>query len=102
MMPVMRVRTSSRTRAGRTMVFMLHQMEQLEAEVDELDACERDHNASEAINEQVAPQEDGRAERSIFDPLQGQWDQEHDDQRIEDHRRENGGERTRQAHHIER
>ena len=57
-------------------------------EVDGLDADERNDDAAEAVDQQVAPQQRAGADRPIGDALQRQRDQRDDDQRVEDDRRQ--------------
>ena len=53
-------------------------------EVDDLDADERHDEAAEAVDQKVAAQQRGRADRPVGDALQRQRDQRDDDQRVED------------------
>src|SRR5882724_7600416 len=98
--------TSNRTIAGRRIELMpvpsSNQMRQYEAHVDELDTGEWNQNATEAVDEEITPQEYRRTERPVLDTLQRERDQEHDDQRVEDHRRQDGGEWRCQVHDVER
>ena len=57
-------------------------------EVDQLDADERHDEAAEAVDEQVAAQQRGGADRPVGDAAQRQRDQRDDDQRVEDDRRQ--------------
>ena len=59
-------------------------------EVDGLDADKRKHDAAQAVDQQIAAQERGRADRTIVDTLQRQRNERDDDQRIEDDRRQDG------------
>src|SRR3984893_4737032 len=86
--PVITVMIRNSTTAGRISELMSvsssDQMRQHEAQVDQLDSDERNQNAPQAVDQQIAPQEHGSAQRPVFHPLQRERDQEHDDQRIED------------------
>ena len=57
-------------------------------EVDQLDPDEGQDHAAEAVDEQVAAQERGRADRAVADALQRERDERGDDQRVEDDRRD--------------
>ena len=57
-------------------------------EIDELDADERHDKTAEPVDEQVAAQQRGGADRTIGNALQRERDQRDDDQRVEDHRRQ--------------
>ncbi len=61
-----------------------HQIEGGDDEVDQLDADERHDEPAEAVDEEVAAKQRGRADRAIGDAAQRQRDQRDDDQRVED------------------
>ncbi len=70
-----------------TMVFMrLSEVESGDDDIDGLDANERNDDSADAIDEQVALQDFGRAERTEFHPLKRQRNKEDDDNRVEDDR----------------
>src|SRR5579885_1186745 len=77
---------------------LCRQVQRDEDQVDELDANERQDNAAEAVEQQVAPQDRRGAERAILHAAQGQRNQRNDDQRVEDYRREHRAMRRRQPH----
>ncbi len=58
--------------------------------------------AAEPVDEQVAPQQRGGADRAIGDALQRQRDQRDDDERVEDHRRQDRRLRRGEPHDVER
>ena len=66
------------------------QMHGDQQQVNRLDADERNNQASQAVNQQIAAQQHSRAHGTVLDALERQRDQEHDDQRVENHRRQNG------------
>src|ERR1700735_3708558 len=70
--------------------------------VDDFDSGERHDDAAQPIYEQVAAQERTCAERPVLHALDGERYQYDDDQRVENHRREDCGVRRRQVHDIER
>src|SRR5579863_5174357 len=103
--PVITVRIRNSTRAGRISeriwVTSSNQMRQHQTPVNELDSRERNENTSQAVDQQVTPQEHGSPQGAVLHPLQCQRDQEHDDQRVEDDGRQNGRKGARQAHDIQ-
>src|SRR5262245_10730220 len=56
--------------------------------VDQLDPDERNDDAAESVNQQVATKERRRTDGAVVDAAQRQWDERHDDQRVENHRRQ--------------
>ena len=62
--------------------------EVVDDEVDQLDADERRDQAADAVDEEVAAQERGRADRAVAHALQRERDERRDDERVEDDRRE--------------
>ena len=61
----------------------LNEMERGDDEIDELDADERNDDAAEAIDEQVALQNGERAHRFVGHAAQRQRNQRDDDERVE-------------------
>ncbi len=55
-------------------------------QVDQLDADEGGDQAAEAVEQHVAAQQRGGADRPVADAAQGERDQQRDDQGVEDHR----------------
>src|SRR5690349_12249833 len=109
--PVMMVSATTITRAGRSsfniVSFPLCEAGSTDDEVDRLDPDERDDDAAEAVDQQVAAQQvrgpGGGADRAaVLDTFERQRDQRDDDQRVEDDRRQNGTFRRRQTHHVQR
>src|SRR5581483_2640565 len=72
-----------------------------EDDVDELDADERGDDAAQAVDQQVAAQDGGRPHGPELDALQSQGDERHDDQGVEDDRREDGGVGVVELHDVE-
>src|ERR1700730_13565293 len=99
MMPVTSVSKAKRMTAGRMIALIrttpLGQPRHDEGEVYELDTREWQQDTSDAIEQQVAAQQHRRAECPIFDALQGQRNEKHNDYRVEDHGGEDGRERAR-------
>src|SRR6516164_5172566 len=60
---------------------------ELNDQVDQLDADERHDDSAQAIDPDIAAQHRGSTRRPIAHPAQRQRNQRHDDQRIEDNRR---------------
>ena len=56
-------------------------MKHVDEEIDDLDAGKGQDEAAEAVNEQVAPQERGRADRSIGHALERKRNERDDDER---------------------
>src|SRR5262249_51378890 len=99
--PVISVSKTTRTMAGRTSFNMtispqisarvstirdraLDQMQGIDHEVDCLDADERNDDAADTVDPQIAPQQRGGADRTIGDPFQCQRNERNDDERVED------------------
>ena len=62
---------------------LLSQVQPDQYQVDGLDADERHDQAAEAVDQQVAIQDGGGAERAVGNAFQRQRDQRDDDQRVE-------------------
>ncbi|GCC46831.1 hypothetical protein chiPu_0030700, partial [Chiloscyllium punctatum] len=80
---------------------LLSQAQGGDDEVDRLDADERNDDATQAIDHQVAAEQRAGADRAILDALQRQRDQRDDDQRVEDDRRQDRALRAGQVHDVE-
>src|SRR6266699_5948908 len=76
---------TSMCRVGRS-----YEMEHRDGDVDQLDADERDDDAAETVNQQVALQDSQRTNGFISDPTQCQRDQRDNDQGVENDRTKNG------------
>ena len=61
----------------------LNEVRPVNEKVDRLDANERNDDAADAVDEQVALQDFGRAERAEFHAAQRQRNERDDDERIE-------------------
>src|SRR5947207_3146510 len=79
----------------------LNQFEGGDDDVDGLDANEWNDDAADAIDEQVALQSGECANGRVFYAAQCQRDQGDDDERVENHRAQNGAGRTVQAHDVQ-
>ena len=73
-----------------------------EGQVDELDADERGDHAAEAPNQQVAAKQGVGPDGTILHALQGDGDQQRDDDRVEDHGREDRRGGRVQVHDVQR
>src|ERR1700755_1606598 len=105
MSPVITVSAMTSTRAGRisfSMGLSSGEMQGGDHEVDRLNADERNDDAADAVDQQVAPQQRTGADRPVRDALQGERDQRDDDQRVEDDGGEDRALRRRQLHDVER
>src|ERR1700730_9504523 len=69
--------------------------------VDDLDADEGGDDPADAVDDQVAAQHRRRPEGPELDALQGERDEGHDDEGVEDHRRQDGRVRVCQVHDVE-
>src|SRR2546426_10065683 len=69
---------------------VLDQPERRDDRVDDLDPDKWHDNAADAINEQISAEKGFRAHRAVRDAPQRQGHQRDDDDRIEDHRGQNG------------
>src|SRR5882672_11344754 len=84
------VRTSVTTvmrsamRISRIEPSFLGQTDEAEDHVDRLDADEGNDHATHAIDEERPAQEGGGAQRPVLHAAQGQRDEHHDDERVED------------------
>src|ERR1700716_963101 len=78
--PVSTVRAVSSTTAGRR---ISDQVRKHQPQVHDLDARERHQNAAQSVHQQIAPQQDRGPERTVAHTLQGQRDEAHDDERVE-------------------
>jgi len=65
-------------------------MQGINGQVDGLDADEGNDDAAQTVDEEVAPQQRGRAHRPVGHALERQRDERDDDERIEDHRGQDG------------
>jgi hypothetical protein len=63
-------------------------MEGGDDEVDRFDADERQDEAAQPVNQEIAPQQRRGADRPVGDAPQSQGNQGDDDERVEDDRRE--------------
>src|SRR6185436_18301140 len=100
----MKVNTTTATMAGRSWrvkVRMSVGSQCGDDDVDELDADERGDDTAEPVDQEVAPQHEGRGFGPELDAAQGERDECHDDQGVEDDRREDRGARARQVHQVE-
>src|SRR5215475_544619 len=75
---------------------------ELDEQVDDFDAGERGDDPAEAVDEQVATQHRRRAAWAVPDAAQGERDQQHDDDGVEDDRGEDRRDRAVQAHDVQR
>src|SRR6478752_7956024 len=106
----MAARATTKTIAGRISFNMTYppqagasgQVQGSDNEVDRLDADERNDDAADAVDQQVASQQRTRADRPITDALERQRDERDDDQRVEDDGGEDRALRRRQVHDVER
>src|SRR5450830_37358 len=101
-MPVTSVRMKNSTSAGRRMFFMMipliclletvrsGQMQCDQQQVDCLDADKRHDQATHAVNQQIAAQQHGSPNSPVLDTLESEGDEGHDDERVENHGRQNG------------
>src|ERR1700685_1403550 len=102
-MPVSTVRTAVATRAVMN-VFTEKtsgEMQRGDHDVDSLDADERNNHAAEAVDNKIASQNRGGADRTVRHPAERQRNQRDDDQRVENYSRQNRALRRRQMHHVE-
>src|SRR5665647_2048428 len=102
-MPVSSVRMKNSTSAGRRMFFMMiplilllesvrsGQMQCDQQQVDRLDADKGHDQTTHAVYQQIAAQQHGSPNSPVLDTLERQGDQGHDDERVENHGRQNGG-----------
>src|SRR4029077_4493933 len=97
---VMRSATPSSLAEDLSMMSPLHQVQRVDDAVAELDAGEWDHDSADAVDQEVAAQQSGRADGAIFHSPQCQWNQGDDDKRVEDDRREHRALRRLQAHDV--
>src|SRR6185312_12763940 len=98
------VSATTKTMAGRislSMVSSLSEMQRGDGEINRLDADEGQDDAAGAVDEQIAPQERGGADRPVLHTLQGERNQRDDDQRIEHDGRQDRALRRRQTHDVE-
>src|SRR5580704_615328 len=77
-------------------------VEGYEDEIDELDEDEGDDDAAHPVDPYVAAQDGRRRRRAEPHPAQRQGNQRHDDQGVEDHRREDRALRAVELHDVER
>src|SRR5580704_8525895 len=80
---------------------VLDQMQGGDDHIDRLDADERNDDAPDAVDHQVAAQQRAGADGAIGHALQSQRNQRDDDQRVEDDRRQDRALRARQMHDVE-
>src|SRR5258706_15911765 len=76
--------------------------QQVDRDVDQLDAGEGDDDAADAVDDQVAAKDVGRAHGSEFYAAQGEGDEQDDDDGVEDDGAENGAVGRLEPHDIER
>src|ERR1019366_3246755 len=74
----------------------------VDEDVDELDPDKRNHDAAEAVEEEVAAQDGGGADRTVSHSAQGERDKRDDDERVENDRAEDGAQRRSEVHDVER
>src|SRR3974390_51940 len=100
----MRVSETTRTIAGRISFNMAlprsGEVQCADKQVDRLDTDERNDDSAYTVDQQVAPQQRGGADRTIADAAQRQRNEGNDDQRIEDDRGQDRALRGRQAHDV--
>ena len=77
-------------------------MQRHQAQVDGLDADERDDDAAHAVDQQVVAQQHIGGLGLVLHALQRQRNQRDDDDGVEDDRGENGRLRRMQVHDVER
>src|ERR1700677_4847099 len=70
-------------------------------DINQFDKHERHQNAAQPVNEHVVAQDDFRAERPVLDAFEGQRDQRHDDEGVEDDGAEDGALGRVQVHDVE-
>ena len=70
--------------------------------IDEFDADERNDDAAEAVDEQVALQNGERADRLVRHAAQRQRNQRDDDERVENDGAQDRAGRAVQAHDVQR
>src|SRR5688572_18932700 len=73
-----------------------------EKQVEQLDAHEGHDQAAEPVDEQVAAQHGRGGSRTVGDAAERQRDERDDDERVEDHARQNRRLRRVQSHHVQR
>src|SRR5713101_1962070 len=95
------VRTVSTAVAMRAVLNVFTEKTSGEMQRRDLDVDERNNHAAKAINNKVASQNRGRANRTVLHTAQRQRNQRDDDQRVENYRRQNRALRRRQMHHVE-
>src|ERR1700722_20932981 len=71
-----------------------------EQQIDELYADERGDHAAHAVDQEVSPQDGGRAHRLELDAAQRQRDEYDDDDGVEDDRRQDGRMGIVQSHDV--
>src|ERR1700692_1179088 len=98
MMPVTTASRAKSMTAGRMTALMsttpLGQARHYERQVNELNPGEGQQDPPDPVEQQVAAQEHRRSEGPIFDTLQRQRNEEHNDHGIEDHGSKDGRERA--------
>src|SRR5450432_4657330 len=107
MPPVMTMRTIVNAMAGqsclRSMIARpLDEVQGNEEEIDDLDAHERHDETAESVDQQVPAENHGRRRGAILDAAQRERNERDDDERVENHAREDRGLRRVQAHDVER
>src|SRR5579871_5217347 len=90
------------TSSLRMEVYLSDEPEGGEAHVDELDADEWGNDPAHAVEEQRAPQDGGGAERAVLHAAQRERDEQDDDDGVENDGREDGRERRREVHDVQR
>src|SRR5258708_7423466 len=88
--PVSTVSNTNNTSNERSIRLMirtpLNQLQCRQHHVDQLDAGEGHENAPHAVDQEIAAQQRGGAQRAILHAFEGERNQQHDDERVEDHR----------------
>src|ERR1043165_1190618 len=107
--PVRAVISSSITNALRNSeasdlnIFILQtscKMKSNQQQINELDPNEWNNQPPQAVDQQVVFEQAGRADGPVLHTFQCEWDQENDDQRVENHRRQNRALRRCKPHDV--
>src|SRR4051812_7896571 len=106
----MMVSATTKTIAGRIsfdISFLLRpstssQVQGGDQKVDRLDADERNDDATQPIDQEIAPKQRTGTDRAITHAFERQRDERNDDERVEDDGGEDGALRRRQVHDVER
>src|ERR1700722_19481684 len=102
-MPVSMVMTSVIFMAIQRFIVItpLSEVQHADDDVDGLDTDEGHDDAAESVDEEVAAENRGSTERAILDAAQGERNQRHDNQGVEDDRRKNRALGRREMHDVE-